>query len=109
MEVEGLLEKAKMIVDAEEVHPSKHWYPECLHIKQPAEFEDAAGEEHPGISGRIRQDINRLEASLEEHISSTNEISKRMEDARFDQMRAEMKAMEARLTAAMTRVLKPAR
>jgi hypothetical protein len=83
--VEGLFERAKMIVDAEQVQPGRHWYPDCLHIKQPADIEDQAPKEQVGITGRVKQDMDKLQAAMKEQMEerlaesekkTLNEISK---------------------------------
>ena len=66
MQVEGLREQAKMIVDEEDVYPDAHWYPGCLHIKTAAEAEDQALSEQLGITGRMKQDNERLQAAVAE-------------------------------------------
>eukprot|EP01051_Picozoa_sp_SAG22_P001163 SAG22_NODE_43_length_25304_cov_5.394644_15_plen_137_part_00 len=99
--VEGLLERAKMIVDAEQVHPGEHRYPDCLHIEQPAEAEDATPKEQLGITGQVKQDMDRFQAAFDERIGETD---KRIQ-TEMKLMAAKVNAMEAKMDKMLEAVL----
>ena len=103
-----LREKAKMIVDAEQVHPRGHSYPACLHVKTAAEAEDQTPKEQLGITGRVKQDIDRLQAAVDEKIGEVRaELKGEMVEIKGEvaEMKGEVAEMKAEINAKLDQIL----
>merc|ERR1711935_905014 len=77
-EVEGLMERAKIICRMETVSSKgayglKQWYPLFMHIVEAAAEDDSNMPKEFGITGRVRQDMDRLRAEMTDMVQQTEE------------------------------------
>ena len=67
--LEGLHERAKIIVESEKLHPHGHTYPHYLHLLEPSSDDgDVASRPWEGIAGKVKQEIGELKKSTHAHI-----------------------------------------
>ena len=103
--LEGLLERAKIIVDYERLYPRIHTYPKYLHLLEKT-VEGGGNVARPpweGVSGKVKQEIGQLERKLEARLAQSEAKLLQSADERsrqIDDLRAAVEAMHADAKAA---------